>query len=245
MARFIHVTSTASTNSYTARMAAMLPSGTVIHTQCQSAGYGQRGTSWESEDGKNITFSMLVKGCPLPPARQFLISEATALAVVDTLNGITPGFCIKWPNDIYYADRKVAGILIEHAVTSSAILHTIIGVGLNVNQDVFRSDAPNPVSLKQITGSDYDCGTLLHDVCQRIERYCDFSTDASREGTAMHEAYLRSLYRLDGQQYRFELADGTPIEAEITGVRPDGTLCLLHNDGTEGFYAFKEVKYVI
>lgn len=245
MPRYILVRQTASTNTYTSKMAAMLPSGTVIHTYCQTEGRGQRGNSWESEPNKNLAFSFLLKQPNVKPSQQFFISEAASLAIVDALNDITDGIAIKWPNDIYYNDKKLAGILIEHSLNSSAINQTIIGVGLNVNQTTFLSDAPNPVSLKQIIGCDTDLDDLLRKVCQRIESYTDFSSSTDSDFKELHQRYLSHLYRNDGCVHTFALPSGEQFSASIHNVDPDGMFCLKHADGSLHRYAFKEVAFVI
>ncbi|MGN0213894.1 MAG: biotin--[acetyl-CoA-carboxylase] ligase [Muribaculaceae bacterium] len=244
MPRYILVRETESTNTYLARMASMLPSGTVIYTMRQTAGRGQRGNSWESEPDKNLAFSMLIKNPPVLPAKQFLISEAASLAITHELNAIVDGFKIKWPNDIYYGNSKVAGILIEHTLTSKAIGQTIIGIGLNVNQTEFRSDAPNPISLKQITGNDFDPKQLLERICTRIEQNVErlaLSPDACVD---THSQYLGQLYRNDGKTHSFALPDGTRLEASISDVKPDGMLCLRIGDEVREF-AFKEVSFIV
>lgn len=244
MARYINIKETASTNTYLARMAAMLPSGTVIYTHHQSAGRGQRGNSWEAEPGKNLTFSLLVKNPPVAPAAQFGISEAVSLAIVDFLSQYSTGFSIKWPNDIYHGDRKICGILIEHSLCGNSIRHTIIGAGININQDVFLSDAPNPVSLKQIIGCETDLDSALRDVCSRIE--AQVAALGTADGaTRLHSRYLATMYRHDGCMHEFALPGGGHFMARIAGVAPAGTLMLEHADGSCHDYAFKEVQFVI
>ena len=245
MPRYILVRETASTNSYTTRMAAMLPTGTVIHTPRQTAGRGQRGNSWEMEPDKNLAFSYLLKNPAVAPAEQFYISEAASLAVVDALSEILPGVTVKWPNDIYYGDRKLAGMLIEHSLTSSKISQTIIGIGLNVNQQKFISDAPNPVSLSQITGREHDLTELLHAICNRIEEYTTFERYDAEAFAVLHSRYMAHLYRHDGAMHPFALPGGEQIEATIANVHRDGILTLRHADGTMHDYAFKEVAFVI
>ncbi|MGM9804048.1 MAG: biotin--[acetyl-CoA-carboxylase] ligase [Muribaculaceae bacterium] len=245
MPRYILVRETASTNTYLARMAAMLPSGTVIHTPQQTAGRGQRGNSWESEPGKNITFSMLIKNPAVAPNRQFTISEAVSLAVIDVLNSIAPGFVIKWPNDIYHGNSKVAGILIEHTLNTKAISQTIIGLGLNVNQTAFLSDAPNPRSLKQITGQDHDVTQLLHLLCQRIEQMCQFTPGDEESLSNLHRRYQQHLYFADGKPHTFALPGGEMFTATLQQVKPNGMLCLANNQGEVTEYAFKEVSFII
>ena len=244
MARYINIHETASTNTYLARMATMLPSGTVIYTHHQSAGRGQRGNSWEAEPGKNLTFSMLVKNPLVAPAAQFCISEAVSLAIVDFLSQYATGFSVKWPNDIYHGDRKVCGILIEHSLCGNVINHTIIGVGINVNQHEFHSDAPNPVSLAQIIGRDIQLEEALRDVCSRIEA-CVASLGDIEATTSLHGRYLQSLYRRDGKLHDFILPSGERFRATIDDVQPTGTLILGHENGTVRGYAFKEVAFVL
>lgn len=245
MPELIHLTETQSTNSYLLKMAKTLPSGTVVYTYRQTAGRGQKGNPWESEDGKNLSFSMLLKRPNLAVKRQFFISEAVSLAVAEFLGQYTSGVKIKWPNDIYCNDFKICGILIENSIDSQGIAYSVPGVGININQERFLSNAPNPISLKNITGVTYDLDALLHDVCTRIEERCNFDNATEASLAAMHERYTGSLYRNDGQPHLWELPDGTQFTACIAAVDPDGMLSLRHSSGTTSRYAFKEVKHVI
>ena len=249
MARYILLHETASTNTYLKRMAALLPSGTVVYTHRQTAGRGQKGNSWEAEPGKNLTFSMLLKQPGVPAARQFCLSEAVSLAIVDAIEPrIASGrdVAVKWPNDIYWHDRKLCGILLELSLMGSGIDYMVAGVGLNVNQERFVSNAPNPVSLKQITGSDTDLDALLHDVCSSIEQLCAQCAQGLDAVAALHRRYLSRLYRNDGKSHLFAKPGGERFEATISGVMPDGMLVLRHTDtGHEHTYAFKEVSHVI
>lgn len=245
MPRYILLHETSSTNSYLSRMASILPSGTVIYTNSQTSGRGQRGNSWEAEPGKNLTFSMLVKQPAVVPSKQFRISEAVSLAVVEWLSQYSDGFSVKWPNDIYYNDKKICGILIEHVLCGNAIVHTIVGVGINVNQQHFLSDAPNPVSLIHVTGHEIPLEPALHEVCERIETALDFSKADDVAFATLHERYVKSMYRNDGQLHGFELPSGERFHAMIADVAESGMLKLRHEDGSEREYAFKEVAYLI
>lgn len=245
MPRYILLKETASTNTYLVKMANILPSGTVIYTDNQSAGRGQRGNSWEAEPGKNLTFSQLIKDAAVEPNEQFFISEGVSLAIVEFLSKFTDGISIKWPNDIYYRDKKICGILIEHSLQGNSIKNTVIGVGLNINQMKFVSNAPNPISLAQIIGKETPLDEALHSVCELIEKYTDFRGFDKAKFAELHSRYLSSLYRYDKALHPFALPDGTKIEAEIADVLPDGTMCLNHADGTTGKYAFKEVAFII
>ena len=160
------------------------------------------------------------------------------MAIVDFLSQYSTGFSIKWPNDIYHGDRKICGILIEHSLCGNSIRHTIIGAGININQDVFLSDAPNPVSLKQIIGCETDLDSALRDVCSRIE--AQVAALGTADGaTRLHSRYLATLYRHDGCMHEFALPGGGHFMARIAGVVP------AHADGSCHDYAFKEVQFVI
>jgi len=245
MPHYIKVSQTASTNTYLSRLAATLPGGTVIYTPSQTAGRGQKGNSWESEDGKNLTFSQLLKRPPVKARDQFYLSEAAALAVVEALSSEAgDGFTVKWPNDVYWRDKKACGMLIESSLDGSDIAHSIIGIGINVNQEHFVSDAPNPVSLINITGHEHDLEKVLKQVCYRIEQLVD-SLDDDNAREDLHRRYMAALYRNDGELHPYEDAAGNRFMAKVTGIVPDGTLTLCHEDGTTHDYLFKEVKHII
>ena len=245
MPHYIKVSQTASTNTYLSRLAATLPGGTVIYTPCQTAGRGQKGNSWESEDGKNLTFSQLIKRPPIKARDQFYLSEAAALAVVEALAAeAADGFSVKWPNDVYWHDKKICGMLIENSLDGSDIATSVVGIGINVNQERFLSDAPNPVSLKGITGRDHDLMALLKRVCSRIEQLVD-SLDDDSARQQLHRSYMAALYRNDGQQHPYEDAQGNRFMASVADIAPDGTLTLLHEDGTRHSYLFKQVRHII
>ena len=245
MPHYIKVSQTASTNTYLSRLAATLPGGTVIYTPSQTAGRGQKGNSWESEDGKNLTFSMLLKRPPVKARDQFYLSEAAAIAVVEALTAEAgDGFAVKWPNDVYWQDKKVCGMLIENSLNGTDIATSIIGIGINVNQERFVSDAPNPVSLLNITGHEHDLEALLKQVCSSIEQVVNsLGDDTARQD--LHRRYMAALYRNNGAMHPFEDASGHRFMATIDGIAPDGTLTLRHEDGTTHDYLFKEVKHII
>lgn len=244
MLNYIYLEQIQSTNTYLKGVAESLTQDTVAYTHCQTAGRGQKGNSWEAEPGKNLTFSLLLKNPAVPVAKQFLLSEATSVAICLELSEFADGFSIKWPNDIYWRDRKICGILIENSLSQSGIDYSVIGVGLNVNQEVFISDAPNPVSLKNITDADYDLEELLRTVCERIETKCAGLRD-TESWDSLHSLYRGSLYRNDGKLHPFQLPDGTRFRAAISDVLPDGALCLADEEGFSRQFQFKEVKHVI
>ena len=245
MPHYIKVSQTASTNTYLSRLAATLPGGTVIYTPSQTAGRGQKGNSWESEDGTNLTFSLLLKRPPVKARDQFYLSEAAALAVVEALSAEAgDNFTVKWPNDVYWQDKKACGMLIENSLDGNDIATSIVGIGINVNQERFLSNAPNPVSLINITGREHDLMALLKRVCSRIEQLVESLGDTDAR-TDLHQRYMAALYRNDGQLHPYEDAAGNRFMAMVTGIAPDGTLTLLHEDGTTHDYLFKEVRHII
>lgn len=252
MPHYLLVRETPSTNTYLKSLASTLPDGTVVYTHSQTAGRGQKGNSWEAEPGKNLTFSMLIKRPSIPVREQFAISEAVSLAIAQIVSealvsehpDLGSQIKVKWPNDIYCGDRKLCGILIENSLDSNGIAHSEIGVGLNVNQSTFVSDAPNPVSLCQLTGHEHDLDELLHAICQRIWQLCSLLNDSAQR-QALHEQYAQTLYRADGEPHTFALPDGTQFAATIVTVEPDGMFVLRTDSGETQRYAFKEVKHVI
>ena len=200
----------------------------------QTAGRGCGTNTWESERGKNLLFSVLIQPEQLPANKQFHISMAISLAIVDAVGQLVGDLSIKWPNDIYWRNGKLAGILIENRLKGSMIKDSIIGVGLNVNQREFKSKAPNPVSLWQITGQDTDREQLLKEILERFDSYLHIDNRA---------AYLLSLYRRKGF-HPYADKDGA-FMAEIIDVEDDGHLLLCDDDGRKRCYAFKEVQFVL
>jgi BirA family biotin operon repressor/biotin-[acetyl-CoA-carboxylase] ligase len=210
----------------------------------QTAGRGQKGNTWESEQGKNLLFSILAHPLNIKVQEQFYISEAIALAVSDSaIAAIGPEFAsevsVKWSNDVYWKDFKMAGILIENTLQGDRILDTVAGVGLDVNQEVFLSDAPNPISLKNITGRDFDRDAILNDIVQRFIIYMERT---EQERPEVDSLYRERLYRREGY-HKFRDENGI-FEACIEGIRPDGCLMLQTLDVEHRIYEFKQVQFV-
>lgn len=214
---------------------------TIVWSDFQTAGQGQGGNSWESERGKNLTFSMKIRPKGLSASGQFVLLQAAALAIADALSRFADGFEIKWPNDIYWRDRKISGTLSECAVARGQVESCIVGVGININQTIFTSDAPNPVSLRQITGQETEREPLLHDIAERFLGYT--SPLVAHSSSLISTSYMHRLYRREGS-HRFRDAQGL-FSASIAGVEPSGRLLLRKADGTESSYAFKEVEFII
>lgn len=238
----IYLKETASTNSYLKelRKKEHVTEGTVVCTHEQTAGRGQMGNHWESEPGMNLTFSLILFPINLPVRKQFLLSEMVSLSILEILNEEQAGFSIKWPNDIYYGDRKICGILIENEIEGSHISSTIAGIGLNVNQTTFRSDAPNPVSLKQITGKEYDLPQLLKKLQDKLMHL--YAGLGSLQGEdRISKRYEEHLYH--GQGIHPFWDENGKFMASIAGVRPEGYLVLKTEEGDIRQYLFKEVSF--
>ena len=215
-----------------------------LYTAFQTAGRGQAGNGWESEEGKNLLCSIL-----LPPNKNlYFLNIAIGVAL---LRVIGEDFTIKWPNDIYYGDKKVAGILIENAIIGNEIKYSIAGIGLNVNQTTFLSSAPNPVSLKQISGKETDIDALMQALMTQIE-----ALEATDEAQVW--AYYREhLYRREGfwPFVEREVSTAPTMNAEkgaegiflakIENVRTNGEIELRDQAGNLRIYHFKQVRYVL
>lgn len=241
MTHFHHYSELTSTNTELARLADEgAPHGTVAIARSQTAGRGQRGNTWESAPGENVTMSVLLRPEGIAPRLQFAISEAVALGVAETLDSYLPAGMhaeVKWPNDIYVGDRKICGILIENRITSTAIERSIAGIGLNVNQERFVSDAPNPVSLRQLTGTRHCVETIARQVAERILANASRCLDC-------HNSYMARLWRREGF-HRYAEPSGEAFEARIADVALTGHLTLSRRDGSTATYAFKEVQALL
>ena len=237
--KIIHIDETDSTNRWlkdwlVAESEMKAKNYLVVVTEYQTAGRGCGSNTWESERGKNLTFSVLIRPQNMPASLQFHISMAMSLAICEALGTMVGDLSIKWPNDIYWRDSKIAGMLIEHTLVGAYVKDSIIGVGLNVNQRVFHSDAPNPVSLWQISGHETDRSQLLHNILEAFEQY--LLQDNIRE------KYLIQLYRRR-DFYPYCDKNGA-FMARIITVEPDGQLLLCDEEGHERRYFFKEVRFI-
>lgn len=237
----IHIAETDSTNRYLRDLPAPAADITVVVADHQTAGRGQGTNSWESEAGANLLFSMLIRPKNVPVARQFLLSMTEALALKDALGKYASDITLKWPNDVYWRDLKLSGTLIETAVAQSWLKTCIFGTGINVNQLEFRSDAPNPVSLRQITGRETSVEEVLRRVLEAFEHYLEMLEQGCHE--RISALYHEALYRRTGfHPYRDQ---GGMFEAELLRVEENGTLVLRDRAGVERRYGFKEVAFVI
>ena len=205
----------------------------------QTAGKGQGSHTWESEAGKNLLFSIKVHPHWVPVRQQFLLSMAGAIAIKEALETYVDGITLKWPNDVYWNDKKISGTLIETSIDSKGIKTCIFGIGINVNQEAFHSDAPNPVSLRQILGHEVDKDELLQKVIEGFRRYYELLRRADYMDVS--GIYHLSLYRRKGF-HRYEDADGD-FEGAFVEVEDDGHLILHDKQGVIRSYSFGEVKF--
>ena len=214
----------------------------VVWAECQSAGRGQRGHTWHSNEGVNLTFSTVLKPTFLTAVEQFMLSEVVALSLVDALAEYGVECRIKWTNDIYAGDKKIAGVLIEQSLAGDTIARTVVGIGLNVNQREFPTDLPNPTSIVVECGAECERRDVLECFLKHLEKWYSRLERGERE--VIESAYNYRLYRRD-EFHAYALPSGERFEAAIRGVRATGHLVLEHRDGSFGEYAFKEVEFVI
>ena len=235
--KIIHIEETDSTNRWlreSQQPIAKSQQPIVVVADYQTAGRGCGTNTWESERGKNLLFSILIHPVEVPVTKQFHISMAISLAILDSLEQYIGDVSIKWPNDIYWRNGKLGGILIENRLQGGRIKDCIIGIGLNVNQKQFQSNAPNPVSLFQIYGEETDREQLLGAILSRFELYLQQD---------VRSRYLSCLYRRKGY-HPYRDKNGA-FMAEIGDVEDDGHLLLRDDNGCDRRYAFKEVQFVI
>lgn len=228
----VHIDETDSTNQWMKHH--LSDTDFCVVADYQTAGRGCGSNTWESERGQNLLFSVLLHPLSVPASKQFHISMAVSVAISEALEQYIGDVSIKWPNDIYWRNGKICGILIEQTLKGTAIRECIVGVGLNVNQRAFHSSAPNPVSLWQISGQPTDRMLLLNDILQRLKRLMDED---------VRQRYLQRLYRRRGF-HPYTDARGA-FMAEIASVEDDGHLLLRDDSGRERRYAFKEVQFVM
>ncbi|MGJ8735144.1 biotin--[acetyl-CoA-carboxylase] ligase [Zobellia laminariae] len=237
----IKLDATDSTNAYLKRL---LSDGlgadfTVITAKKQLKGKGQMGAKWESDSGKNLTFSVLRQGLGLSVANYFVLNICVSLAVYKTLKAHqVPDLSVKWPNDILSGTSKICGILIENILSGNLINTAIIGIGLNVNQTFF-GELENASSLKLILGSNFDLDELLHEIVENLKSIFLESTTDSTEN--LWKAYEDVLFRKD-KPSTFENKQNELFMGFIRGVSPTGKLQIMLEDNVLKEFDIKEVK---
>lgn len=230
-----------STNAIAADLIAreQVPEGTLVTTEHQTAGRGQRGNSWETAAGKNLTFSLILKPSFLQVEEQFYLSIITSLAIYDLLTELLPsGLAVKWPNDLYYIQRKLGGILIENTLKNTSISWSVLGIGLNINQKVFQT--PTATSLALVTGEEFSRSTLLEKLLSHLEkRYLQLRRGLRQD---LRKEYLSRLYWL-GEKHTFR-SDGLEFPGKIIGVDQGGRLALQQEGEGLRYFRMKEIEFV-
>lgn len=217
------------------------PEGTVISTLNQYAGRGQIGSGWESEPSKNISLSIILYPLFLPISQQFFLNQSISLAVFDLVDKHFPQKTkIKWPNDIYINEKKVAGILTQNAISGTQIRSSVIGIGININQTIFTSGAPNPTSFKLESGRETDIYNIISELCRCMEnRYLQLK---SGNLVPLQTDYLQHLYRYQTESF-FQRPNGHIFKGTIAGIAGDGQL-QIDSGGTTETFGLKEIKFL-
>jgi BirA family biotin operon repressor/biotin-[acetyl-CoA-carboxylase] ligase len=241
--QYLYFENLPSTNTYLAGLLKKknLPEGTIIYTNYQSEGRGYYGNSWESEDGKNLLISVVLYPSFIRPANQFYISMTISLGIFDFFLRYVPGCSIKWPNDIYVNNDKIAGILIESSIINDEIENTIAGIGLNINQEKFLSDSPNPVSLCMLTGISYNLTDCLDQIGKNLDkRYKQLIAGNVEQ---IKKEYISNLYRVNiWSAYRDTKGIFT---GRILTVNDNGRIRVEKKDKEINEYSFKEIEFIL
>lgn len=235
-----------STNSHLLDMfaAGEVAGNIAVSADYQSGGKGLGTNRWYSDHGLNLLFSF--GWCPLDfhPSKQFLVTQAATLAILDSLKELYPKIkpVIKWPNDIWVGNQKLAGILVSNIIEGNKLIFSVIGIGVNVNQTIFPAELPNPVSLKSLLNMDLDRVYLLNSMLQHIDVGL-MQIENNSSTLERNEKYLKNLMLLNTWQ-PYVIHD-TLTEACIRSVNEFGQLMLEHKTGEIIAYGLKEVKFVI
>ena len=223
----------------------------VVVADFQTSGKGQGKNVWESETGKNLLFSVALDMSFLKAEEQFLLTQMISVAMINVLEKYLPkeNLFVKWPNDIYFNDRKIAGVLIKNEIKGMMLGTSIIGIGLNVNQTAFDENIPNPISMKMITGKDYDLKEILLDIIYDIRSKVE--SRKSRENgseivscpSSIVNFYMSYLYRY--RQWAFYEHEGVVKEMMIIGYDRFGRLILKEKNDREVVCDIKEISFKI
>ena len=241
--QIIEIQQTESSNNYALELIKQgdVLEGLVITVKEQLAGKGQRGSIWHAEAGKNLTFSVVYRPTFLKVSDQFQLNKLVSLAIMAFVKKkVKEEVKIKWPNDIYVGDKKIAGILIENTLRGNAISESVIGVGININQEKFPEYLPKPISLKILLGQDLDLSACLKEICSFIEvRYLQLKNNSLEK---IEKDYQEALYRLD--EFAIYEIRGEKVEARIIGTNEIGALKLQDRAGKEYCCDLKELVYL-
>jgi len=240
----IHIEETGSTNTYLLELLKQkqLPEGAVVRADNQHSGRGQAGSRWESEPGQNLLLSFLFYPSFIAPQDIFLVNKSFSLGILDFARHYLPQpVTIKWPNDIYWKDQKVAGLLIENSIGTSGLSYSILGVGININQKVFSSYLANPTSFINITGKTFDLDELFNALCSFLEaRYLQLKRDGR---DIISDDYSAALFS-QGVKQLFE-SKGETFVGKIVDVDRNGKLIVTTETGDARVFDLKDIKYPV
>ncbi len=241
--KIINIDECTSTNIYLKNLISQKNDGKnyVVKTDFQSLGKGQGSNVWESENAKNLMFSFNSINHGLEAVNQFNITAIVSDSVCETISEYLPDETvkIKWPNDIYIGDKKIAGILIENDVLNNKITESVIGIGINVNQEIFKSNAPNPISLINLLGKEIDVNEVMNIFFNKFEK--KYSLLKDENFNIIREEYLKKLFRIN-KEHLF-IIDNKRVKGMIVGIDEFGFLQIKINNNIKSF-DIKDVKYV-
>ncbi|MBC7884955.1 MAG: biotin--[acetyl-CoA-carboxylase] ligase [Saprospiraceae bacterium] len=240
----IHLTDTASTNDYAMELISKTnPSeGTCIRADYQTGGRGQIGRYWHSESEKNLLISYIFYPAHLKAEDQFILNIISGLAVLDLVAEFLPGVKIKWPNDIYVNNKKIAGILVQNTLRESFIKSTVIGVGLNVNQMVFPNEIHNPTSIFKELSTLTSIETLLPVLSSKLEYY--YLLLKKGNTGLLTKLYLSNLYQIN-EWAAYKDTEGNLFNGKITSIDDHGKLEMILHSGAIRVFGFREISFVI
>lgn len=241
--KIISLLSVDSTNDYARELlnGGRPEEGTIIISGEQRKGRGYGNNTWHSKRGKNLLFSIILYPEFISANTQFLISKVVSLGICDYLCTYISDVSIKWPNDIYVDDRKIAGILIENDLIGSAMKNSIVGIGININQEKFPNDIPNPVSLNQMI----EKKLVLKDELKKLAGFLEKRYQMLAQGKVdkIRKDYHGKLFRLNKMSWYHNSEE--QFKAKIIGVSDYGQLILENQSGKTLEYNFKEVEFVL
>ncbi|WP_080057065.1 biotin--[acetyl-CoA-carboxylase] ligase [Spirosoma aerolatum] len=215
--------------------------GTLVITDNQTAGRGQRGNQWEAKTGQNLTVSAILRPTFLSASEQFWLNIALSLGIYDTLHPlIGDSLRIKWPNDIYVGNQKLGGILIENILHGYNIEWSIVGMGLNINQTEFGYTTATSLQLQSPLPNAYDLPGILSRLCETLEQRYIQLRSGQRDSLKIN--YLQILYRYQ-EEHSFE-SEGQLFRGTIVGVDTTGRLAIAV-DGQVRYFGFKEVSFIM
>jgi BirA family transcriptional regulator, biotin operon repressor / biotin---[acetyl-CoA-carboxylase] ligase len=241
--KIIHLKEAVSTNAYAMEMVknGVAQEGMVIRADYQKSGRGQNDLPWESEPGANLLISVILKPSTFPAILHFHLNRFITLAVYDFIDKLLDvPVTIKWPNDIMAGDRKIAGLLIENIVRNSHIQWSVAGIGVNINQSVFKEYLPQATSVNNITGKKSDLALLTGQLSDAIEKwYVLFKFNRYEK---IREEYQKVLYKA-GTPTRFEDSSGK-FTGTIKGALEDGRLIIEDELNKMRLYSNKEITFI-